>query len=260
MEPYFRLEEHELGVRLSSQRSFQQAIVLWMKQIDLLTRGMAGTYELDGLSREGRHSLSFRLNLLGLSVSTTKLALDGVLAGHYNGSLALVRNLLETWRRVAYSRIHPSDVWRWFPKELWPIDVLSMPDKPPSAKEIGVLIEREGDELDQQILKHVEVGFDKLNSHVHPTLEGATQTWGGSVETSVFSPQFSELHAGWCFLWGLLANRILINEVAYLRFQGDDWMSERSDAAREFEALRPTLRIPAVDEVDPEHIESDKSG
>lgn len=86
---------------------------------------------------------------------------------------------------MAYARLHPSDVWRWFPEELRP-DILSTPAKHPSAKDIRILIERKGDELDQQILKHVEVGFDKLNSHAHPTLEGATQTWGGSVETSVF--------------------------------------------------------------------------
>lgn len=241
MEPYFRLEEHELGVRLTSQGEFQEAIILWLKQLDLQVRGIAGLHEFDGLSREEQQALNFRLNLLGLSISTTKLALDGLLGGHYSGSLALCRSLLETWRRVAYARLHPSDIWRWFPQEMWPPDVLpnptgNMSTKRPDGKEIGQLIEILGDDSDKAILKRVRSGVDVLSDHAHPSIEGAMQTWTDDPELAVFSPQFSEVHARFCLRWGLFANQILLKEILAVKEQTHQWISEFEQVAADVHA------------------------
>ena len=54
----------------------------------------------------------FRLEILGLAGGNIKLAMDAALAGYYSGCMALERHMLETWRRSAYARLHPEDIWR----------------------------------------------------------------------------------------------------------------------------------------------------
>ncbi len=253
MEPYYRLEGFEISVRLTSQGEFQQAIALWLKQFDLLTRGILGAYEFDRLTRGEQQALNFRLRLLGLSISTTKLALDGMLGGHYSGSLSLCRSLLESWRRIAYVRLSPSDIWRWFPQEAWPPDVLpaplgQMPTAIPRADAIGSRIERDGDDGDRKILERVRAGFEALSDHAHPSLEGATQTWTESPDTAVFTPQFSELHAKRCLKWGLFANLILLQEMSLVRPQDSAWIEDFQAVGEEFAAVISRLQSSDADE------------
>lgn len=189
MEAYSRIEEFELGVRIKSQDAIYPTIVVWMRQLALFHEGVVDVFQRGELNRESWQALHFRVHLLGLTISTSKFALDGMLGGHYNGSLSLCRNLLETWRRAAYARLSPEDIWRWYPQKIWPDDVVprpegKMPKAIPTACDIKAKIESAGDKADKAILGLVRTGFDSLNQHVHPTIEGATQNWDNVTKSS----------------------------------------------------------------------------
>lgn len=94
----------------------------WMGALALYHSAFSHPYTLGTQPRETYASAVFRLNLLGLAGGNITLALDAALASYYSGCMALERHALDTWRRAAYGRLHPKDIWRWIPRNLWPDD------------------------------------------------------------------------------------------------------------------------------------------
>jgi hypothetical protein len=249
MDAYCSLDAGELSFRLAASRSHTEGFDMWLWCLALYRAAMNKTYRLtddrtDAESGGRNHNSELlRLNLLGLAGGNIKLAMDAALAGYYSGCLALERHMIETWRRSAYARLHPEDIWRWYPVELWPQGVepaknrrdqraCVMPTWPPSAVEIAAVINARGDEHDKRFLPKAERGFAFLNAHAHPTLEGASQTWDATDPgRSVFGPTFDEDRCGWCLHWGLFAGLILLFEVARFAYQGEEWVSELTDFA-----------------------------
>jgi len=239
MEAYCSLDEGELQHRTTSVLAHAEGFGLWMGILALYHAAFSQTYDLSREpTREHNASAVFRLDLLGLAGSNIKPALDAALAGYYSNCMALERHMIETWRRVAYARLHPRDIWRWIPQDRWPDDVppvsetLSaehggMPTNIPKADRIANVITALGDDQDRNFLAIVERGFNYLSSHSHPSLEGATQTWDpGGSDRRYFGPTYSEVHAIRCLRWGILSGGMLLTEVARLGDQGEDWIRD----------------------------------
>lgn len=240
MEPYYSLEESELDARHTVQLSHYVALVLWLRQIRLFLAAFSNTYDWSRIpDREVRQSTIFRFDLLGLSGSNFKVVLDTLMAGYYGSCLALERHMLETWRRVAYARLSSNDIWRWYPKEMWPDDIMderlgTIPKGIPDAKTISEKIQQFGTDRDKTLLSKVSQGFKILNDHAHPTIEGTTQTWDAEDSgRRVFGANFSDLHCRRCLTWGLSAGMMLLDEVALIDPQGDDWISELNSLDQE---------------------------
>lgn len=236
MEPYHSLEEAERTERFRAGHWHSPALVMWLRQIGLFCAAFSRGYDWSSEpNREAKQSAVFRLDLLGLAGGNSKLALDAMMAGYYSGCLALERHMLETWRRVAYARLCTEDIWRWYPQDMWPDDVKPTPEgkmatKHPNANEIGKVIEDRGTDRDKAYLPKVQGGFDSLNDHVHPTVEGATQTWSlDGPNHRVFGPTYSDLHCRRCLKWGLSAGAMLLEEIALIGPQGEDWLAELGD-------------------------------
>ncbi len=245
MEPYHALEEGELSARLTATRAHPQGFTLWLRQIALFQSAFNRGYDWSQEpNREVRKAVAFRLELLGLACGNAKLALDAALAGFYSGAMAIERHMLETWRRVAYARLSPEDVWRWYPQTLWPDDILPAPDggmptSQPTAKEIARKIDERGSDWDKAYLPKVRSGFEILTDHAHPTLEGATQTWDAiDPDRRVFGPTFSDPHCRRCLTWGLTTGAMLAEEIALIDPQNEEWFAELASIA---EQLGPWL-------------------
>lgn len=240
MEPYHALDEIELRARLTATREHRTGFVLWLRELSLFSTAFNRGYDFSSEpNRELIASYMFRLELLGLAGTNFKLTLDALLAGYYSACMALERHMLETWRRVAYARLSTWDIWRWYPQQMWPADVKptpegqvagiegTMPTKIPSAKQIANVIEQMGTDRDKAYLPTVSQGFDLLNDHAHPTLEGTTQTWDpDNPNRNVFGPTFSDLHCRRCLTRGLTTGMMLLEETALIDPLGDDWFAE----------------------------------
>ena len=241
MAAYCSLDEGELQHRAASVAAHADGFGLWMGMLALTRAAFSRTYDLRGEPTREHNVAVFRLDLLGLAGGNLKPALDAALAGYYNTCFMLERTMLETWRRSAYARLHPQDVWRWLPQDRWPDGVLpvsdtlsteqgGMPTNAPRADRIGNVISDLGDDEDRGFLAIVGRGFGYLSGHSHPTLEGATQTWDPhGTERRYFGPTYSEPHAIRCLRWGLLAGGMLLREVNLLAAQGDTWVAAFSD-------------------------------
>lgn len=248
MDAYCSLDAGELSFRLAAVRAQTEGFNLWLWCLALYRAAMSHSYTFtdDRESTETGGTLHksevFRLDLLGLAGGNIKLAMDAALAGYYSGCMALERHMLETWRRSAYARLHPEDIWRWFPTDVWPAGIVpaeskkqrdaegKMPTWEPTAHEIAEVINARGDDFDRAFLPKMERGFKYLNAHSHPTLEGATQTWDPDDDARrVFGPTFSDIHCRRCLHWGLIAGVMLLWELARLKFQGDEWIAELGD-------------------------------
>jgi hypothetical protein len=240
MEAYCSLDEGELQHRTAAVLRHTDGFSLWMGVLGLYHAAFSHPYNFSAEpTREHNASAVFRLDLLGLAGGNVKLALDAALAGYYSGCMALERHSLETWRRVVYARLHPLDIWRWIPRNLWPANVLpasdalsvdrgGMPTSIPKADQIARVIADLGGEEEQRNLAHIGKGFGYLSDHSHPSLEGATQTWHPETfKRRYFGPTYSPIHAVRCLEWGLFAGAILLSEVGRLAPQGAEWDRQR---------------------------------
>ncbi|MFN8591677.1 MAG: hypothetical protein U0031_09485 [Thermomicrobiales bacterium] len=272
MEAYCSLDEGELQHRTGAVLRHGEGFAYWMAILALYRAAFTGVHDLSSEPPgERRISAEFRLDLLALAGGNVKLALDACLAGYYSGCMALERHMLETWRRVVYSRLHPEDIWRWLPLRDWPKGMLpaakpkevqegKMPTFPPSAKEIAAVIDERGDGDDNGFLPKMEAGFAYLNHHSHPTIEGAAQTWAlDGSGNRFFGPTLNDLYAVRSLEWGLFAGLILLTEVGRMLPRGgsENWHSQldllKVEAARWGIAQKERFPENPDDSGDPQH-------
>lgn len=233
MEAYGQLDEAELQFRRRPAEEHPDALAAWLRQIALFRLAFTNrTYDWrQETDRERAQAVHLRLDLLGLAATNSKLALDALLGGYYSGCMAIERHMLESWRRAAYARVHPEDIWRWYPKETWPDDVLLgpkiLPAKVPSAVDIATAIQERGNDLDKMFLPNVGRGIKALNAHSHPTIEGASHLWDvQDPDRRYFGPLYGDSHCRRCLKWGLFAGTILLAEIREMAHLGDTWNTE----------------------------------
>src|SRR5215208_6794789 len=86
VEGYYDLEVHERNQTFQTLTPYRDAVALWYRALTLHWRAMLGEWEfVDAVP--GRPELTaqgLQMQLLGLSVSASKAALDMLLAGYYS--------------------------------------------------------------------------------------------------------------------------------------------------------------------------------
>lgn len=229
MMPYYELEQGELISRQQTAQEYSKPLLLWLRQLRLLTIAFDREYDPRRVSDlHEQMAIIVRLDLLGLSGSYSKLSLDALLAGYYGPCLALERHMLETWCKAAYIRRFPERVWSFLPKEYWPDHVQNDRSFPKIHKVLGHL--KKCKEIDEHVHKMIKDGFRILSDHAHPTLEGATQVMTGDTPYDrVFGPTFSKEHCERGLWWGLFTNRQLLFELDKIDSQGEEWRQEMAD-------------------------------
>jgi hypothetical protein len=243
MEAYHELELASDRVRQAAREDYMSAIIMWMRCLRLYREAFTRTYELPSETLpEVSAAFFLRLEWIGLSGLTSKVALDNLLDGSYTQAYMLIRHMIDSWRRILFIRLSdPDDIWRWYPEHMVPRVVLDRPDYrhresvPNYRDEMLPLVTERGSERDKRAFDKLGAGFLYLHEHAHPTLEGATQQrWGLSETQRAFGPHYSQEHLRRGLKWGLSATLLLLQELDALARQSDQWFAEARDVNGEF--------------------------
>lgn len=171
-------------------------------------------------------AFEYRLSQVIMAVGTSKIALDACLGGYYSQALALCRNLLEAYKRIAYARRSPYDAYRWYPREWLADDLVAaigdrytseppdrndwervFPDIPePNVAEV----------LDWGFNYAVKLHINDLHPHTHPTLIGTMQQHGDSRREFIVQPSFDAGMAYSVLREGSVAEALLMEELSKL--------------------------------------------
>jgi hypothetical protein len=250
MQLYRWFEEQEERHRLALRDVESKAIDLWQRALEIRSRPFrAGestyysgpTETLD--EKLGAVSAEFRMSQAILSVSTSKVAMDACLNGYYSQSLALIRGLFESWKRMAYARRSIADAYRWYPREWVPDELLdelgsryaqSKPSKEwgdvfPENSPTGTINAR-----DRTLLDWVNQHIDALNDHAHPTFLGYTQHLRESRRETSLHPTFDIGLASYTLQEGCVAEFCLIHELWELLVLDHRWQRDAQEWKEDF--------------------------
>lgn len=233
MRRYYWLSKHEDSNRLQTQRAHANAIDLWQRAIEIRSRpfspGTTITYRdpAETIDQIIVHmGFEYRLSQIIMTVGTSKITLDACLGGYYSQALALCRNLLEAYKRIAYARRSPHDAYRWYPREWLGDDLVAAigdrytsktPDQNdwkrvfPDIPEPNV-----ADVLDWGFNYAVKLHIDDLHPHTHPTLLGTMQQRGDSHRGFIVHPDFDAGLAYSVLREGSVAEALLMEELSKL--------------------------------------------
>lgn len=230
MQMYFRLEEREEEARCVARERHLVPLALWLRFLSLFGLAFSRTYYDfdDDLSKSEARAKGLAIDLLGLSGTTSKPAVDALVVGYYSQAYALIRTMLETWRRAVYLRVHPQGVDSWWPEhdELDEADISEIVRlRPPDAKQIAAALNAIGSHDLDAALDLIGKGIKHMHAGAHPSVEAVTQLWNESGGR-VFGPNYKKEYCEFGLQWGLIANLFLVNEIHALIPQPSDWEHE----------------------------------
>lgn len=228
MEPYHVLEQGELGHRLQAAREHAFAFDLWLRALSLYRSCFSGILDWgEALPIETIRALNLRADLLGLAGSSSKPALDALLAGYYWTAFGIRRNLLGAWRRAAFVRLRPEDAPQWFvlPEES-PIGADGQPRKGRKALDFATIRKAfdNASDKDQRAFNRVNSGIIHFHGGAHPSAEGLMQQWDEDEQRRIFGPNYNRRLCDFGLKWALFAHAVLLDEVHTLRPPGDEWV------------------------------------
>jgi hypothetical protein len=207
---------------------------LWYRLIDLYLRGLYGiTYVED---EEARVPWEARSQLLGLALGNSKVAFDAALAGYYSACFGLIRHLLESWEHIAYIRFVPKAAASWYEQ---PQESTAEREPPPSRRRRQLLRQKL---KDPAIVGIVERLTEQMHKGAHPSGEGLAQTVDDEADRYELGATYRRGLALLALDAGILANSLLLEELAWLRPQDAGWLSEMvaiEDRRRELHKLHP---------------------
>lgn len=105
VEGYYELERQERAIALDAVTAHVADAALWYRLLSLHRRAFLGGFDftgaVEGLECQSRRrilrALGLRMELLGLSLSYSKAALDMLLIGSYGVAFAAIRHVIETF-------------------------------------------------------------------------------------------------------------------------------------------------------------------
>lgn len=252
---YKWLSSYEDYNRLQTQTAYSNAIDLWQRALEIRSRpfppGTTIPYDAptDTIDQKLTYmSYDYRLEQSILSLGTSKVTLDACLGGYYSQALALCRNMLEAFKRMAFARRSPLDAYRWYPREWFADDLVAAigdryTPKPPDGNDWKRIFP---DVPEPMIADLLDLGFNQavnlhlaeLNPHVHPTPLGSRQQQRGPGRGLLVHPGFDADTAYWVLREGSVAEFFLMYELAWLILPNDQWTTDvqrwREDYLEEF--------------------------
>ncbi len=152
----------------------------------------------------------------------SKTVVDSILSGLYSQAFILQRSSLEAWKRCLYARVRPEDIFRWIPEQ-WTEELEDLTgfhrksDQSPSRDDWQIIEARIRHTKDNDLLGLCNIMQRYLHSHVHPSLEGATQIfWGLDRSKPNVSSLYSEAHARSSIRNALLIENLYLSETIHL--------------------------------------------
>jgi len=115
VEGYYQLEAAERNQGMGTLGRHAEELFIWYRSLTLHYRAFLRGFHFD-CSDEELIAYGLRLQLLALSLNSSKAALDLLLAGYYSPAFAAIRHMIETlllcrnveaWPREAAAFYHP---------------------------------------------------------------------------------------------------------------------------------------------------------
>lgn len=114
-EGYYDLEKHERNQMNYAIMYHTDAVQLWYRALTLHRRAMLPMWTLRGQPGTREHTVhGLQMQLLGLSVSASKAALDTLLAGYYSVAFATIRHIIESYAQCMYVESEPDQSALWY--------------------------------------------------------------------------------------------------------------------------------------------------
>jgi hypothetical protein len=232
-EGYYELEELERAMTLEALRKHREPVAFWYRALTLYRRGMIGEWDFSDAGEEETKLTVWGLQsqLLGLGVSSTKAALDMLLAGYYSVAYAAIRHMLETFVQYLYVAIAPDEAKRWYKQP----GGLEAQSRTPGCRFMVDEIKQRPDLAPPDFMEKVYTAWALMSKGAHPTGEGIHQTAGD--EEGRFFVIGAAYDRDFCltgFDHGLFAIDNLLVALVGLRKQSDEWQAK-------WEALRPDV-------------------
>lgn len=102
VEGYYLLEQAERGAMRAALARFPEPVTLWYGFLTSTRRALEGQHE-----RSAEYANITRRELMTLGLSSSKAALDALLAGYYSIAFASIRHITECWCFSRYLVCHP---------------------------------------------------------------------------------------------------------------------------------------------------------
>lgn len=225
---YNALEEIQRAVRLESMSRHDKETQQWYRALTLYFVAQYGEWDLSSTNtpEERFQTVGVQMDLLGLGLSSAKVAIDTLLAGYYSVAFATIRHMSETVLQCLYLDAFPERAFLWR-SELTPENVKRMA----AARMRDKLVKRAKSfqpETDRKALtEYIEAvyrSWELLSGGAHPSSSGLSQVvWpdaegqrqvGGTYERYMILGGFDH---------GFFALQGLLERFGYTNRVDDEW-------------------------------------
>jgi len=180
---YYGLESQERNVGIAAILKHARPVGLWYRLLTLYVEGMREPWEpgVEVLSHDENAQGVLTSQLLGLGVSSSKSALDLLLAGYYSIAFAAIRHMVESVFRIREVKLNPERAKYFYDIE------------PPKSFEVVAEIVKSlkaSDPEHESRYENMRLSWKFLSKGAHPSGEGILQTQTSDRARFVFEPTY----------------------------------------------------------------------
>lgn len=237
---YLKLHELEEEFTRIAFHVFREGFDVWNEILSTFKDLLFNTYTIEEGSLESTLAKRMSLQFASVAVGTSKMIFDGCANGYYTQCLALTRQLLETWKVIAYLELDPSASeslnQRIGGEEPRRFDRTKMNNELAQSTKFG--------EVYAAVGQHMEV----LHKHTHPTWAAFAQTASASDGFIVIGANFIPPLAITVIDQATFASLIILQQlVGTLRQNDEEWQRRVGGVLQMRETWMSTRPFPPSD-------------
>jgi hypothetical protein len=127
------------------------------------------------------YGFRYRVMMAAQAARTSRIAFELALTGYYHQSQAMLRLLAETYKRILYVRVFPTDVFQFLPEDDIPAALKALEGfyrhsdpKPTSGqwKKLTAALSKDEYRHERDMLKNANELMGITNNHAHPDYQG----------------------------------------------------------------------------------------
>jgi hypothetical protein len=115
---YYRLERLEREVGMRALVDHQAEVGIWYRLLTQQSEALARGFRFDG-TEEKRRAQGLRSQLIALSLTTSRAALDMLIAGYYSIAYAAIRHMIESWSISRFVEVWPHEATSFLYGRVW---------------------------------------------------------------------------------------------------------------------------------------------
>lgn len=225
---YNALEEIQRRVRLESMTQHMSEIHQWYRGLTLYFVAQYGAWDLSSstISEERLQARGVQMDLLGLGLSSAKVAIDTLLTGYYSVAFATIRHMTETVLQCFYLEAFPERAFLWR-DEPTPENIKRMGAGRIREKLVKRVKSIKPESDRQPLTEYVEEMFRSwklLSGGSHPSGSGLAQVvWPESDDMRLVGGTYERYMTLVGFDHGFFAMQGLIEQFEYSNRVNEEW-------------------------------------